>query len=171
MDYEPVFSAQSSYPPVQAERANPRYARAMLQNMAARDSETSCAAIFFYASIILGSGHPNFAEDLRHIAAADLHHLDLFGQLAFQLGAEPRLWMPGRGRPIWWWPGYCRYSRDPRRLLRWAAAAKKHALQQYQRQCQWIRDPHITALLQRVSEDEQNHLETLGQMLETFEVH
>ena len=31
--------------PVRVERANPRYARAMLQNMAARDSETSCAAI------------------------------------------------------------------------------------------------------------------------------
>lgn len=168
MEYQPVFSAQSPYPPVQVERPNPRYARAMLQNMAARDSEMSAVSLYFYGSLILRATHPAFSEDLRRISMVEMHHLELFGQLALLLGAEPRLWQPGNGRPVWWWPGYNRYSRDPRRLLRYAIAGEKRAVAQYRRQCQWIRDPYLTALLQRILEDEEGHLETFQQMLQAL---
>ena len=46
-----------------------------------------------------------------------MHHLEIFGRLSLQLGANPRLWTYVMNRTVYWTPSYNKYSMDLSTLL------------------------------------------------------
>ena len=97
-----------------------------------------------------------------------MHHLKIFGQLAMQLGADPRLWTRSlrTGRYMYWDAGYLHYSSSIKELLSAAIASEREACSKYLKQASWIQDPNICDNLKRIAADEQMHAELFTRLFQ-----
>lgn len=154
------YEVQEPYPEIRAEQRNPMYARAMLDNMGGSDSEMSTVSLYFYNHLITHD-REEIALAFHKISIVEMHHLEIFGALALQLGADPRLWTDQGRRKSYWTPGYNRYPRCLKCLLNNAIEGEKRAIAKYRRQCGWIRDTNIVANLERILLDEEAHVRIL----------
>ena len=84
------------YPDIHVRGRDPRYARAMLSNIGGVTSEMSAVALYLYDHLV--SGDTPTARIFREISVVEMHHLEIFSELAMQLGADPRLWSVQRRR-------------------------------------------------------------------------
>ena len=162
-----TYHAADPYPPVQAAGRNGRYAEMMLSNVGGSNSEISAVALYFYDHLITAE-LPEVAEVFHHVSVVEMHHLEIFGTLARQLGADPRLWSRQGGRQTWWTPGYLSYTPKLGPLLRVAMRDEEAAIQKYEQQCRLIQDPNIVANLRRILQDEHMHMEIFRCLYETY---
>jgi bacterioferritin len=153
------FSCQSKvdlpYPSVQAGEVNPIYARAMLSNMGGSISEMTAVSLYFYNSLVIRGQYKQFASCFNFISIVEMHHLDIFGELALQLGADPRLWNKRNFRYVYWTPAYNQYPREIKALIR-----------KYSKQVKSIQNPNIVENLKRIILDEQLHIKIFENMYE-----
>jgi len=152
------------YPAVQAGEVNLRYARAMLSNVGGRNSEMNAVSLYFYNSLVTKKEYESFATCFHSISIVEMHHLDIFGELALQLGADPRLWGRASSRYIYWSPGYNQYPREIKALLRNAIDGEQAAIRKYSEQAQTIQNANIVENLKRIILDEQHHIEIFESM-------
>lgn len=164
MDSHISFADSAPYPPVRVEGRNVKYAAAMLANIGSCSSEISTVSLYFYNSVVLRENHADLAETFHKISVVEMHHLDIFAQLACLLGADPRLWRPENGRPAYWSPSCNQYARSPLPLVRNALEGERAAVAQYRRQSGWIGDPYICEMLERIILDEERHIQIFKQM-------
>lgn len=155
-----TYHAQEAYPPIQAQGRNQRYAAAMLSNLGGANSEMTAVSQYFYDHLVT-AGSPEVSEAFRDISVVEMHHLEIFGALALQLGADPRLWSVQQGRRSWWSPDYVHYARKLGPLLHGALQAEHAAIRKYQNQTRWIRDENVLENLRRVILDEEQHVQIL----------
>ncbi len=154
------------YPPIRTQSRRPEYARAMLSNIGSDNSEMGAVSLYFYNSVILKPEHEAFAQCFHQISMVEMHHLDIFATLAFQMGMDPRLWcMRDRGR-CYWTPAYNRYPREIRALIVNALRGEQSTIRKYTRQAEVIRDPDIVEILNRIILDERHHVELFRTMLD-----
>jgi len=163
------IQAGSPYPPPRVQGHNPAYAEMMLCNIGAPNSETSAVAFYRYAHLMSLCEDREASLLFHKVSMVEMHHLDLFGQLALELGAEPRLWYCRNSRREYWSPRHVKYAHcSVTDLVRHALEDERAAIRLYECQLERIADPHIAALLQRVAEDEREHAklweEVLGRM-------
>lgn len=163
-----VFSAQAPYPAVEVQGSNAIYAMEMLSNIGSRNSEMSAVSLYFYNSIIAKKQFEEIAECFHEISIVEMHHMNIFGQFALLLGADPRLWSYEGRQPAYWSPGYNHYPRRIKDVLRNAAEGEHAAIKKYREQAEWIKDPHITESLNRIIADEEHHLEIFDQLYRTL---
>ncbi|BFK87548.1 manganese catalase family protein [Pseudoflavonifractor sp. DSM 107456] len=157
-----AFRAPEPYPEIRVEGRNLRYARAMLSNMGGGTSEMSAASLYLYDQLVC-AGEEALAQTFHEVAMVELHHLEIFGALAVQLGGEPRLWSVQRGRRVWWSPEYNQYNRMMGPLLQAAVRAEEASIRIYENQARWIGDENVRANLRRILADERCHLELFRQ--------
>ena len=146
------------YPEVRAQGRDGRYARAMLSNMGGVVSEMSAVSLYFYNHLVT-TGVPEAAALFHEVSIVEMHHMEIFGTLALQLGADPRLWSIQRGRRMWWSPEYNQYVRKLGPLLQEAIRGEQAAIRKYESQLRWIGDENIRANLRRILLDERLHME------------
>ena len=154
------------YPPVRVDRQNNVYARAMLDNLGGKESEMSAVSLYFYNALVT-AGQPETAAVFHRISIVEMHHMEIFGTLAGQLGQDPRLWTVKQGRRIYWSPGYNQYPIRREELLKNAILGEKLAIRKYEMQAGAIQDPYIVENLRRILLDEQLHVEILTGLLGT----
>ena len=164
MESKLSFADSAPYPPIRVEGRNTKYAAAMLANMGSCDSEMSTISLYFYNSVVLRETYADLAEAFHKMSMVEMHHLDIFAELACQLGADPRLWHPDRGRPVYWTPACNSYTRTPRRMVCGALEGERAAIAQYRRQADWMNDKYICEILNRIILDEERHVQILQQM-------
>lgn len=152
--------AQEPYPEVRCEGRNQRYAEAMLNNMSGASSELSAVSLYFYDHLIT-AGVPEVAKAFHDISIVEMHHLEIFGTLAMQLGADPRMWYSQQGRRMWWSPDHIHYTRKLGPLMHNAVMGERATIRKYENQLRWIRDGNIQANLKRILLDEYLHVELL----------
>lgn len=155
------------YPPIQAEGPNPMYAHEMLSNIAAVVSEISDVSRYFYISVVTKPHNSWISNCFHEISIVEMHHLNIFAQLAQQLGADPRLWCGG-AQKRWWSPSYIRYPRELKALVAESIRAEEEAIRKYSRQAGSICDPNIVANLNRIICDEERHLQIFRGMYSQF---
>jgi len=154
------------YPPPQVQGRSPAYANMMLSNMAACNSEMSAVAQYRYAHLMSMGADSEISLLFHKVSVVEMHHLDLFGQLALELGAEPRLWHCRNNRMEYWSPRGINYAHcTVQDLVKAALEAELGAIRKYECQLERIADPHIAALLRRVMEDEQEHVKLWEEVL------
>jgi len=119
-----TVQAPEPYPELRAAGQNRHYAEAMLSNLGGDYSEMSAVSRYFYGHLVT-NGYPEVASVLMDISKVEMHHLDIFGTLARQLGADPRLWCSRRGRRYWWSPEYLQYTRKLGPLIQNAIRAER----------------------------------------------
>lgn len=145
------------YPEVRVRGRDPRYAQAMLSNIGGVTSEMSAVSLYLYDHLV--SGDTPTARIFREISVVEMHHLEIFSELAMQLGADPRLWSVQRRRRVWWSPEYLQYNRMTGPLLQTAIRSEQAAIRKYENQARWIADENVRANLRRIILDERCHLE------------
>lgn len=164
-----VYQGHEPYPPVQAEGRNWRLAAAMLDNAGGRNSEMSAVAMYLYDGLVTAEME-EVAESFRRISVVEMHHLEIFGTLAHQLGEDPRMWGVNQGRKSWWTPGYLQYPRRLDQILRAAIREEKGAIRKYRAQARWAPDRNVGENLRRIVEDEEQHLLVLELLYQTYAV-
>ncbi len=157
------YKVNAPYPPVCVDGPNFAYACEMLSNMGDTVSEMSDVSRYFYISIVAKKQFSSIATCFHHISIVEMHHLNIFAELALLLGADPRLWC-GRKRKRWWSPSFIGYPREIRALITESIKAEKAAIRKYSKQATNIFDVNIVAILNRIILDEESHLKTFSEM-------
>lgn len=160
-----VFSSDKPWPPIRVERQNPCYAKEILSDIGACNSEMSAISLYLYNNAILTDSDPEYARIFQKIAIVEMHHFNVFSHLAFFLGADPRLWAPDNGSLRYWSPSCNNYPTAGKALWENALAGEEAAISRYCCQARQIDDAYVTDLLERVLLDEQIHVRIFRRML------
>ena len=155
------------YPEVCVKEPNIKYARAMLDNIAGSNSETSAVALYFYNQLVT-SHETEISKVFHDICITEMRHLEIFGSLALQLGENPRLWTYTGQNLVYWTPGYMSYPLELMNLLEFSIESEREAIKKYEQQIRWIADPNIIANLKRILVDERRHVQALTQLYEKY---
>lgn len=162
-----IFASALPYPPVRISEKNVYYGRMMLDNIGGPNSEMSAVSLYLYNHFI-GTEYGDVASVFMKISVVEMRHLDLFGQLAFLLGENPRLWTYKGSRMNYWTPGYNNYPMELKPLLMNALNGEKNAIRKYEQQIQQIQDCHIVAILKRIILDEEIHVKIFEDLYREF---
>lgn len=160
------FADPAPYPPLKTERPNPEYAAQMLANAASCSSEMTAVSMYLYDSLVLSENAAEISHIFKKMAVVEMHHLDIFLNLAFLLGADPRLWSQSGSRPCYWSPACSRYLCKTVPILENSLRSEQDTILQYRSQACQIRDAYIADLLNRIILDEQIHVQILKELLE-----
>lgn len=160
-----LFAAKTPYPPICIEQKNPAYGRMMLDNIGGGNSEMSAISLYIYNQMITAGSRDEISQIFHKISVVEMHHLYIFGELAFELGENPRLWTHKRNQMFYWTPGYNNYPTQYVPLLKNALAGEEDAIRKYQQQINHIKDPYIQANLERIIEDERLHVQIYKKLL------
>ncbi len=157
------YKVDAPYPPVRVAGLNPVYACEMLSNMAEVVSEMSDVTRYFYIAVVTKPQYSWISTCFHHISIVEMHHLNIFAELALLLGADPRLWSCQECTP-WWSPSFIGYPRELRALIAESIKAEEAAISKYSRQANTICDMNIVAILHRIIRDEERHLQIFNEI-------
>ncbi len=160
-----IFSDSSPWPFMEVIEKNRRYAAAMLSNIGSCNSEMSAVSLYTYNSIITRNFFFDIAECFQKISIVEMHHLNVFGELAYMLGTDPRLWSYQNGQMRYWSPACNRYPGRIGQIVSNALSGELEAIKKYQEQSQWIDDCRIKAILNRIIADELCHVHIFRHIL------
>jgi bacterioferritin len=161
------YRVNAPYPPVRVDEPNPDYASEMISNMGAVVSEMSDITRYFYIAVVTKQQFSSISTCFHHISIVEMHHLNIFAELALLLGADPRL-RCGRPRKRWWSPSFISYPHEIGALIAESIEAEKAAIHKYTGQTNSICDRNIAAILNRIIRDEKRHLRIFREMYEQF---
>lgn len=157
------YKVDVPYPPIQVDSKNSVYACDMLGNMSEVVSEMSDVSRYFYIAVVAKPQSSWISSCFHHISIIEMHHLNIFAELALLLGADPRLWSCNEYSQ-WWSPSFVGYPRGLRALVEESIRAEEAAIAKYSNQADIIRDENIVAILKRIVLDEERHLQIFTEM-------
>lgn len=163
----PLYQAKLPYPPVKALCENRTYAFAMLDNVGGNNSEMSAVSLYFY-NHLRTAYCAEIASCFHHVSIVEMHHLEIFGTLALQLGVDPRLWTRSRNQMAYWTPRYNQYPVELSQLLTYAIQGEERAIEKYQYQLERIEDCNIVENLKRIILDEQIHIQVFQDLYQRY---
>lgn len=149
------------YPPILVSQMNNEYGQMILDNVGGMVSEMSALSSYVYNHIIAGEHFKELKEAFLKISMVEMQHLNIFSNLALQLGMDPRLWTCTNEYNEYWSPAYINYPNQLQELLENAIINEEHAIEKYTFQASIIQDPHIVNILNRIILDEQLHVKIL----------
>lgn len=165
---EMQFQSSEPYPPIDCSIKNSKYARIMLNNMAGNRSEMSTISLYIYNQLITDE-HKEIAQMFHKISIVEMRHLYIFGTLARQLGADPRLWTSCHNRTVYWSPGFNQYPKALPKLIEHSLQGERFAVEKYTKQLNVIKDETIINNLKRIILDEELHIKILENCLNTYQ--
>ena len=147
------------YPPLCVTEQNPEIARWLFPLYAGASGELTAISQYIYQSIVTGDTDPVLSDALECIAVTEMKHFSMLGKLIQMLGANPLLCSPSphnrRCRP--WSSAYLTYRQEPSRFLSENVCSEEEAAQAYEHAAACISDPHVSAVLRRIAQDELHH--------------
>lgn len=161
---QPV-AADAPYPPIEVGAENPQYARMLSLDLAASRSEMTSITQYLYQAWIFSAEHMEAAETMKRIAAVEMHHLDIMGELITRLGGAPRYAAMQR-QPMAWNGNMVNYSRSLEMAMRYNMALEQSAIDTYRKQASVIQDEHIVVILHRIILDEEVHMRIFRRYLD-----
>lgn len=159
------FASDLPYPMVCISEKNFSYAKAMLDNIGGSTSEMSAVSLYLYNNLITGA-YENIPFIYHKISIVEMHHLEIFGQLSYLLGENPRLWSQGGRQKKYWTPAYNRYPTTLKELLINSIREETAAIQKYTYQTHHIQDTKIVEILKRIILDEEIHVTIFRRLYE-----
>lgn len=162
------FKVNLPYPEIKVKGKNPTYAKIMLQNYAGIVSEMSSVCQYTNHEQRILKDYPEISDTLRHIAMVEMHHLQMIGLIACELGADLRFWSEKKGKHQYWSPKFVHYEKTPQQMIKVNISDEKAAISQYEKSIAEIDDSNVTASLKRIILDEQLHIKILTGILDTY---
>ena len=110
-------------------------------------------------------GMKEISEVLESIAIAEMIHLKLLGKTICALGASPVYCQNPPTAFNFYSTKYVAYSRNLINMIEDDVMGEKHAICQYSKMLQRLKNEQVIAIVSRILEDEKLHLETLKEIL------
>lgn len=155
------YKINKPYPKVEGIECNEEYGLMILDNVGGMNSEMSAVSQYLYDHTIITKDFLELKKTFINISMVEMHHLNIFMELALQLGVDPRLWSQYDDQCFYWSPSYLNYPNQLDNVLQTAIDNECQAINKYMYQCQIIKDPRIVAILKRIIEDEKLHVKIL----------
>ena len=162
------YFVDKPYPSVDGLDVNVTYGQIILSNIGSVVSEMSAVSLYFYDHVILEEVWPELSKAMHDISIVEMHHLEIFADMCYRLGVDPRLWSCQNDFLEYWSPGYNVYPRQIPSLLENAIIQEEKAIETYQQQAQCIPEPIIQAALNRIILDEKLHVEIFQYFLQQY---
>lgn len=159
------YTLDIPYPSIEHLSPNIEYSQHILSNLGGLHSKMNSISLYFYNHIILKQLWPELSEAMKQISMVEMKHLEIFANLAYQLGADPRLWDCQNDFLEYWSPGYNVYPRQIHSLLENAIIQEQNTITTYQYQITCINDPLLQKILKRIIIDDQLHIEVFESFL------
>lgn len=156
------------YPPIDDLDINTHFGQILLGNLGGLHSEMNAVSLYFYNHVILEKAWPKLSEAMQKISVVEMHHLEIFAKMCYQLGVDPRLWDCQNDFLEYWSPGYNVYPKQINTLLENAIIQEENTIQSYQYQIACIDEPIIQAMLERIIEDEKLHIDIFEYFLTEY---
>lgn len=156
----------NSYPEVRVERPNIEYAELLLQDYAGVVSEDTAIHLYMYQSFLQDEKWEEFSEALEDIAIVEMHHLDLLGKTILKLGLNPIFaTINSENNNIMYWTSEnVDYTDEIKKMLQVDIKAETLAIEQYKLHKEIINDKYIKVLLNRIIQDEEEHLKIFKEL-------
>lgn len=157
------------WPKVGPQKPNPGLVRALFSSYAGAHGELTAITGYFYNSLMTGAAGPNDLSELfACVSRMEMVHLEKLGQLILQFGGDPRLLSYANGWPAWWSSGAVTYGGDASAMLRRAIQSERQACEEYRKLMERM-DGAPRALIGRIRQDEEHHLELFQRALGELE--
>lgn len=160
------LSVDIPYPSAEGLRPDAESAKIISPAYADRGSEMTAILQYVYQSIVFsGLKMKQYSRILVEIAVAEMHHLDLLGEMLYGLGTFPVF----SSRP----PRLCdfysaaavSYSVEPQKMIMDDICGETEAIRSYERMLCSLKNEQVSAVVSRIVLDEKLHLETLKNIL------
>lgn len=151
------------YPEVAVEGRNISYAALLTNDLAGQVSEMTAVTQYVYQHMI--TMNERISETLMCISIVEMKHLEMIGEMIFDLGGNPEYAVrTGRGS-YFWNARYVDYDQDPKRYLKINIAGEQAAIANYRKRIEQINDQYVRAVLERIILDEKYHIDIFGDLL------
>ncbi|MCH5142476.1 MAG: manganese catalase family protein [Clostridiales bacterium] len=113
-------------------------------------------------------GYNEIADTLESIAIAEMIHFKLLGNTVLALGAAPIYTQYPPSPFNFYSTKYVTYSRTLKDMLADDIRAERHAIRSYENMLLRLKNQQVSAIIERILQDERLHLQTFTQILEAF---
>lgn len=159
-----LFRIDAPYPSVHTQ-PNRQYAVLVSGIFAGPGSESTAIAQYGSHRFMLND-YRDIYSAYKYLAATEMIHWQLLGELLLQLGAYPRLY--SQEQKAWWQGSYPAYRTALGDILQADIEGERGAIAHYRRLIERIPLPDVQALFQRIILDEQRHLEILNSLFARY---
>ncbi len=163
-------AASEPYPPIKVEGKNHHYAQLLGRDLASSWGEMSAIYGYLYQHWILNNPQAALQTVLFRIAKVEMHHLNILGQLIRMLGGDPKCMYSSGHNPMVWNGNMVNYNKGIRQILSYDIVSEQSAADGYLKQAQIIKDPHVSAMLRRLAQDELIHRDIFSGFLKEIGV-
>ncbi len=155
-----IHDQNNPYPPIKVERPNIEYAKILIHDYAGTVSEDTAVHLYMYQNFLQYDEWAEFAEIIEKIAIVEMKHLELLGRTILKLGLNPiyATFSSENNNIIYWGSENVDYTDRLKQMLRADIVAETEAIKQYKLHWKIIEDKYIRALIERILEDEEEHL-------------
>ena len=154
------------YPPIEVERKNTCSAGILLNDYAGKHGEMTAITQYLYQHFITGVQFKELSKDLECIAASEMKHMEMLGELIVLLGGDPLLRTLNSGGAVYWNGNNIKPTKNIRCFLNENIAGEETAIQNYRQHIVQIKDRYVRAVLERIILDEEHHISIFKQWLE-----
>ena len=163
-----VFQLSSPYPMPTGLGCNRRDACRLLEVYCGQASELTLVTQVAFHQTEAMQNNASIAQTLQGICRVDLQHLTMLGSCIRQLGARPTYRTCPNGEPVPWTPRFVNYRSSMRDMLEADIRTKERIVRRYNRLIHCIGNTQISALLNRICEDELLHISLLTELLNCY---
>lgn len=158
------------YPSLDGLCFDPKSVRIISPAYADRGSElTAILQYVFQAMVFAGRGCDEYDRTLTRIAIAEMHHLDLLGEMMYRMGALPVFTSDPPRRFDFYSTRAVSYAQTTEKMLQDDIQGEMKAIRDYERMVERLDNEQVSAVISRIILDEKLHLETLRALLEKRE--
>ncbi len=160
------LSAESPYPALEGVSADRESVRIISPAYADRGSELTAVLQYVYHAIVFsGLQMKQYSRLLMGIAVSEMHHLDLLGNMLYQMGALPVYTFCPPRLFDFYSTAAVSYSSEPEKMIRDDIRGEQEAIRQYQSMLRRLRNEQVSAVISRIILDEELHLRTLQSIM------
>lgn len=158
-------------PEIKVEGPNIEYAKILLQDYAGTISEDTAVHLYMYQNFLQSGKWDKFAEEIERIAIVEMHHLKWLGETILKLGLNPIFATINstNNNTTYWNSENVDYTDDIKKMLLTDIRAETLAIKQYELHKEIINDKYIKALIDRIIQDEKEHLKIFEEFYKSLE--
>lgn len=154
------------YPPLQTDGKNLYYASLLTNDYAGVVSEMSAVTGYMFQHLV--TANKKISGTIKCISRVEMRHLGFIGELINLFGGNPRIAVQSGCKSTYWNAQYISYETNPKCFLKENIANEKAAIANYNIRTNQISDSSVQSILERIIQDEENHIRLFSALLEEF---
>ena len=161
------LSVDKPYPSTEGLEKDRESVRILSPAYADRGSEMTAILQYVYQSIVFsGMQMKQYSRLLMEIGVAEMHHLELLGEMLYSLGAKPVFTSRPPHLFDFYSTGAVYYGTLPEEMIRADIRGETEAIRTYREMLCRLNNDKVSAVISRIILDEELHLSTLQGILE-----